>query len=479
MNRKFLFSVVHLVLVLTIFKTTAQTASQKPNVLFIVADDMNKWSLRNDYPVLKVPAIQKLVSQSLYFENASCAAPVCVPSRAAFFSGKYPHNTRVYRNGPDVWNNSNLLTQVEAIPELFKRNGYTTWGGGKTFHVKLPGNREKEMFDNNIFNGNYGPFFTGPGHWNDIKPWEGPDTDFTDVVNAERAVDFLGQKHEKPFFMFYGLYRPHTPYTAPKRFYELYDDVKKFPLPPGYLENDLDDVPEAGKALIDGISQFAKTGRTREEGFQAFLKAYCANTSFADWNIGRVLNALDKSPYARNTIVIFVSDNGFHNGTKNHWTKQTLWEQADAIPFLIRLPNGKAFTCSQTVNLIDIYPTLVEYCNLSAPKQKLDGISMVPVLKNPKAKWDRPGLTTFGEKYSSVRSERYRYIQYPDGSEELYDHQTDPYEHKNLAGREAMKPVIASLQKAVPANFKKSVLTKEEDAGGKNANKGARKKKKN
>lgn len=443
----------------------AQSPTKKSNVLFIVVDDMNSWSLLNDYPVLKAPAIRKLMSQSYYFRNASCAAPVCVPSRASFFSGKYPHHSGVYRNGPEVWNHSKVLTEVEALPELFKRSGYTTWGGGKTFHVSL-GNREKQMFDNEVFHGNYGPFETGKGHWFDVKPWEGPDTDFTDVVNADAASAFLAQQHEKPFFMYYGLYRPHSPYTAPKRFYDLYEGVR-FPDPPGYQKDDLDDVPQKGRELSDGMKQLTNKGLSREEALQTYLKAYCANTSFADWNVGRVLEALDKSAYAGNTIVIFVSDNGFHNGTKDHWTKQTLWEQADAIPFLIRLPGGQAHTCPQTVSLIDVYPTLVEYCGLAQPKQMLDGKSLLPVFNDPEHKWRRPGLTTFGDNYSSVRSERYRYIRYPDGSEELYDHMNDPYEHTNLAGQAAMKPVMEELSRSIPVHFEKSVLVKNEAVKGK------------
>ena len=147
------------------------------------------------------------------------------------------------------------------------------------------------------------------------------------------------------------------------------------------------------------------------------------------------------------------------------------------------IAHSKAFTCPQTVNLVDIYPTLVEYCNLTPPKQKLDGLSFVSVLNNPKAKWDRPGLTTLGEKYSSVRSDRYRYIQYPDGTEELYDHKTDPYEHTNLANKASMKPIVAGLSKSVPSQFQKSVPTKNEDAeddeqGPKNKAKGKKKGKK-
>lgn len=442
-------------------KLQAQPQSQKPNVLLIVVDDMNCWSLLEDYPVLKVPAFRKLKSEAYYFRNASCAAPVCVPSRAAFFSGKYPHHSGVYRNGPDVWTRSTLLAGVEALPELFKRSGYTTWGGGKTFHVPL-GEREKQMFDNKVFHGGYGPFATGKGHWYDVKPWEGPDTDFTDVVNADAATAFLAQQHDKPFFMYYGLYRPHSPYTAPKRFYDLYEGVN-FPEPPGYLKNDLDDVPEMGQELSDGLNRVMKNGLSRADNMQTYLKAYCANTSFADWNVGRVLEALDKSVYAKNTLVILVSDNGFHNGTKDHWTKQTLWEQADNIPFLVRMPGGKASICPQTVGLIDIYPTLVDYCGLNRPRQTLDGKSFVPVLKDPAFTWERPGLTTFGENYTSLRNERYRYIIYPDGSKELYDHTNDPYEHTNLAGRAAMKPVMEELSRSIPTRFEKSVLAENED----------------
>lgn len=437
-------------------------ADQKPNVLFITVDDMNTWGVLDNYPLLKVPNIRKLISQSYYFQNASCAAPVCIPSRAAFFTGVYPHHTGLYKNISDGWEQSAILKQAEAIPELFQRNGYETWGRGKTFHVKLPGTREDDMFDNDVYNGGFGPFADKAHqdrtnkHWYGIQSWEGPDTDFPDVRNTTAAVEFLTEKHDKPFLMYLGIYRPHSPYTAPKRFYDMYNE-KDMTLPPGYLQNDLNDIPTMGKELSKGMKNLQIEGYSEEEALLKYLRAYCAGYSFADWNIGRIIDALDKSPYAKNTIVVFCSDNGFHNGTKNHWTKSTLWEEADIIPFLIRLPDGKAYKCPQTVSTVDIYPTLVEYCKLSAPTQKLDGQSIVPILKDYKYKWSRPGLTAADEGYSSVRSDRYRYIQYPDGTEELYDHQSDPYEHVNLAGKSNMKAVIAELSKSVPAKFAKAI----------------------
>jgi len=437
----------------------------RPNVLFITVDDMNTWGVLDNYPVLKVPGIRKLVAQSYYFENASCAAPVCIPSRAAFFSGIYPHKTGLYTNVQNGWEQSALLKQAETIPELFQRSGYETWGRGKTFHVKLPGTREDDMFDNDVYNGGFGPFADqdhqdkSNKHWYGIQEWEGPDTDFPDVRNTNAALEFLGKKHDKPFLMYLGIYRPHSPYTAPKRFYDLYNE-KDMSVPPGYLKNDLNDVPGMGKALSKGMGAFQIKGLSEEEALARYLRAYCAGYSFADWNIGRIMDALDKSPYAKNTIVVFCSDNGFHNGTKDHWTKSTLWESADAVPFLIRLPDGKAYKCPQTVSTLDIYPTLIAYCGLASPKQKLDGQSIVPILKDPKYKWNRPGLTTADEGYSSVRSEHYRYIRYPDGTEELYDHRSDPYEHINLADKASMKKVIAELSESVPVDFAKALTEK-------------------
>lgn len=441
---------------------SASIPKSKPNVLFIVVDDMNTLGVKKNYPQLKIPTIDKLMSESYYFVNGTCAAPVCNPSRTAFFSGVSPHNTGAYFNGTNPWLQSPVLAQTEVMPETFKKNGYTTWAGGKIFHVLPNDGREKKMFDNTIFKGNYGPFSDkahsyGRGRWAVIHPWAGPDNDFTDVVNADRLVDFLSQNHDKPFFAYYGLYRPHSPYTAPKRFYDIYKNVKFTP-PPGYDANDLDDLPPLAKQFAgDMKDQFFKEGLSKQQIWMELMKAYCANASFADWNVGRVIEALDKSPYAKNTIVILISDNGFHTGVKDHWPKGTLWDAADVIPFLVRLPEKRKAVCSQTVSTLDIYPTLLEYCGIKPPAHNLDGKSMMPVFHNPSEKWNRNSVTYYGEGYSGVRSERYRYIRYPDGSEELYDHKTDPYELKNIAGDPSVKNIKQELSKSVPAKFAKSL----------------------
>lgn len=460
--RKFILS---LTISLLFCSTLLAKNKTRSNVVFIVVDDMNTWSMLKDYAPLRTPALDKLKSESLYFKNAVCNVPVCIPSRTSFFTGMAPYKTGAYYNNKETWNTP-LLSQTEVLPETFKKSGYTTWGRGKIFHVNINGNREEEMFDNKVFKGGFGPFaeksyWYASSNWFSIKPWTGPDTDFPDVKNSDEAINFLAQKHNKPFFLYYGLFRPHTPYTAPKRFFDMYKD-EDIKLPPGYLKDDLSDVPQMGRELVDSMAKYRKAGLTKEEVWLKMIKGYCANTSFADWNVGRILKALDESEYGKNTIVIFVSDNGFHTGTKNHWLKATLWEQADVVPFLIRMPDKKAYVCPQTVSLMDIYPTLIEYCNLQPVKHQLDGESMVPIFDNPNYAWDKPGFSCYGENYSSVRDQRYRYIRYPDGTEELYDHHHDPYEHKNIAKNESSRKIIKKLSLAIPLYFAPSLGGKKE-----------------
>ncbi len=455
-------SIKHFSLIIVSFLSLCSCSAQKktlkkpPNVIVIVADDMNMWSMLKNYAALQTPYLDKLKSESLYFENASCAAPVCIPSRASFFSGISPHESGAYVNYRGTWED-NMLSEVKVMPETFKNNGYTTWGRGKIFHAPINGNRQKKMFDNNVVEGGFGPFAKKEYHyanskWFSVKPWTGPDTDFPDVKNANAAVSFLEESHDKPFFLYYGLYRPHTPYTAPKRFYDQYKN-SKITMAPGYLPGDLEDVPLQGRQLVDSLKQYHKKGLTKTEVLLEMMKGYCANYSFADWNIGRVIEALDKSAYADNTIIVFYSDNGFHNGTKNHWVKSTLWEQADNVPFLIRLPEKTEGKREQTVSLLDVYPTLIDYCRIDKPSHELSGKSIVPLFENPEYDWNRPGMTFYGANYSSVRNNRYRYIQYPDGSEELYDHRNDPYEHTNLAGNPKFNDIKKELSKNIPDQF--------------------------
>jgi len=439
------------------FSTLAETPAKKlsqPNVVMIVVDDMNGYSVRNEFPLVKTPYLDKLKKQGVNFVNSFCSVPVCNPSRSSFFSGIYPHNTGAYMNGSDGWNRSEILQNIKNLPEWFKLSGYETYGNGKMLHNQISKEREMAMWDNkDPYQGGFGPFpekeYWTSGQFFSIKPWTEPDTDFPDVKNANSAIDFLKKDHEKPFFLYYGLWRPHCPYTAPKRFFDSLNE-SDFTMPPGFQEDDLNDVPLLGRMLLDSLKKFENKETDFRQLWKRFIYAYAANTLFADWNVGRVIEALDQSKFADNTIVVFFSDNGYHNGEKLRWEKATLWEQADYVPLIIRTPETKGEECKATVNLVDVYPTLVDYCGIKSPAHQLDGKSMVPLLKNVNAEWNRPSFTSYGIEYSSVRDERYRYIRYPDGKEELYDHQNDRWEHTNLAGEPKMKNIIKKLSKEIP-----------------------------
>ncbi|MHC4173200.1 MAG: sulfatase [Planctomycetota bacterium] len=455
------------------FRGQAARTNKRPNVLIVIADDMNDYGFYRTLGEVKMPYLEKFKATAMTFDKAYCASPACVPSRAAVFSGLYPHTTGSYLNGSNPWRKS-PFTEIEAMPECFKRNGYTTFGRGKLFHSQPYPKRKKAMWDNEVWRGGFGPF---PPEADQVKgkfwgctAWEGPDSDFPDVKNADAAIDFLQQEHDKPFFLTLGLWRPHTPFTAPKRFFQMYNP-EDFRIPiPGWREDDMEDIPPLGHKLARVWGErFDICGNENPDLWRKFVHAYCACTTFADWSAGRVIEALEKSQYANNTIVIFWSDNGYHCGEKNHWEKTTLWEQAALTPMAIRLPgmvnpapapgvgvnHGKG--CARPVNTLDLFPTLVDCCALKGPAHRLQGQSLRPLLENPDAAWERPAITTYGRGYFSARDERYRYIQYPDGTEELYDHETDPHEFENLAHRPELEPVKQRLGKWIPKKWAQSL----------------------
>ena len=462
-----------IVLWLAVFSCSMALKAQpkKPNVVFIIADDLNGYATRDEYPMIQTPYLDKFREESINFVNATCSSPVCVPSRASFLSGISPEKTGVYHNGCDPWRKSEILGAVTSMPEHFKDNGYETWGKGKIFHAPLEDGRIHKMFDNKFWGGGFGPFPEAQ-YWHceakfkSVKPWTEADTDFPDVVNADDAIKFLREDHETPFFLFYGLWRPHTPYTAPKRFFDLYDQ-EKMPIPEGYLKGDLDDVPLLGRLLVDSLhmTRCNETGKIDTATWKKFLWGYAATTTFADWNMGRVIEALDNSKYAENTIVIVCSDNGYHMGEKLRWQKGTMWDYSAHTPLMVRIPAKKQAVSTRTVGLIDLYPTLVEYCGLTKTDHPLDGKSMAPLLSDPKAAWERPSFTTFGVNYSSVRSEKYHYIRYPNGKQELYDLENDPYEFKNLVARKnhPYGAVVNELRQHVPRMWRTELLGRWED----------------
>ena len=451
-----------------------------PDVLFIIVDDLNDWvGCLDGYPGVKTPNIDRLTRRGTLFTNAHCASSVCNPSRTATMTGLNPSTTGIYNNG-HWWRPH--LPDVVVLPAHFKASGYQVVGGGKTFHHTLGFNppdswhRYFHQVADAPWHFDYlvpGEHTSKPGlHWPqgfplnqidevrlgkrppanyrefDWGPLDKPDREMGDGQMIAWAVDVLGRTHEAPLFLAAGIYRPHLPWYVPRKYFDMYPE-EEITLPE-VKEDDLDDVPPPGRemamARYEDFQLIRRTGKYRQA-----IQSYLASISFADAMVGRLLDALDASPRADDTIVVLWSDHGWHLGEKLHWHKMTLWERATRVPLVIVAPGvtKPAARCTRPVSLVDLYPTLIELCGL-APKKNLDGKSLVPLLRDPAAPWDRPALITYQRGNHAVRSDRWRYIRYADGSEELYDLATDPNEWTNLADRTEQAHVKEDLSRWLP-----------------------------
>ena len=431
-----------------------------PNILLIVADDMNEYGFLHTHSQVLTPSLDAFREEAITFPQSYCAAPACSPSRTAFLSGVSPHRSGKYHNGCDAWNTP-LLEAQESMMEWFLRAGYNTYGKGKLFHSRISDERAGRNFMGDRGKGGFGPFpdsahrtFGSDSRFRGVQAF--PEEDFPDVMNARSVIELLEADHEKPFFIMYGLWRPHSPYTCPQRFLDMYDPAD-ITIPAGYLEADLADLPPIPRTFIEMGDQkeFRQITSTKEQ-WKKYLRGYFACYTFADFNIGRVIEALDKSAYAENTIVIVTSDNGFHMGEKDRFNKNGLWEQSAITPMAVRVPGSShaGETCPAPVNLQDLYPTFVDLCGDGLePLAPVDGHSFSRLLENPDAQWENPSISYFGKGWVSVRSEHYRYLVYPDGSCELYDHRSDPKEWSNLAGDPAYEEIRKELEKHVPAEM--------------------------
>ena len=460
---------------LFLFLSASLLAGSKPNVLFIAVDDMNDWTstLGGYSGKAHTPNLERLARMGMTFSNAHTASPVCCPSRTAMMLGLRPSTTGIYNNGQ--WWLPHLPDAV-SLPMHFKRHGYETMGAGKIFHHTAGFNPPVQWddFQRLVFQDD--PWFRGhklnypwstPEKYPKGYPFSGlkgtphegdwgvipglAEAEYDDSKSVDYAVRALGKKRDNPFFLACGIFRPHLPWYAPKKYFDLYP-LEKIKLPK-ITEGDLQDVPPQGLKLSaarrNEFLNIKKHGKWKEG-----IRAYLASISFADAQLGRLLDALEKSAHADHTIIVFWSDHGWHLGEKNHWHKSTLWEEATRIPFLFSVPGlTKGGTrCSRPVDTLCVYPTLIELCGLK-PRKDLDGTSIVPLLKNPETTWDLPAVTEFKRGQCAVRSERFRYIRYSDGTEELYDHSKDPNEWTNLAGEVSYRKVMDELGRSIPKEF--------------------------
>ncbi len=467
----------------------ASAEQERPNVLFLAVDDMNDWvgCLGGYAGQVHTPHMDRLAGQGMLFANAHCAAPVCNPSRTAVLTGLRPTTTGVYDNGR-WWRPA--LPDAVTMPEYFSRHGYHVAGAGKVYHhtpgFNPPGQWDEyfdQVFDDPWHRPGPGDAFPVRGtHWPkgfplcnlenvrvgrrppanpkefDWGPLQKNDQQMGDGQAVAWATEFLGRRHDEPFFLAVGIFRPHLPWYAPKKYFDLYPlEQVELPEVPAH---DLDDVPAAGRKIAAYRGDEWEYLKEQRQ-WAAAVQAYLASISFADAMVGKIVAALDESRYSDNTIIVLWSDHGWHLGEKHHWHKFTLWEEATRVPLVVVAP---AVTQKQTrtnapAGLIDLYPTLVDLCRLP-PKDDLDGESLKPWLIDGSKPRERPALTTHGPGNHSLRTERYRYIRYDDGSDELYDHQTDPHEWKNLARNPDHAETIARLANWLPRNEAKPAPSK-------------------
>ena len=284
-----------------------------------------------------------------------------------------------------------------------------------------------------------------------------PDADVIDGEIVNWAIKQLSIRHKKPFFIAAGLNKPHSPWVAPRQFYDQYDAANiQLPEVP---ENDLEDIPDAGKYIAHNVYPFFKGSDheaivAKDGTWEKLVHAYLATCSYADYNVGRILKALEESPYAKNTIIVLWGDHGWHLGEKEHWRKMSLWEQGTRTPFIIKTPDmteGKRVDAP--VSLQDIYPTLVDLCKLDL-SQELDGNSLTPLLVKKDVAWDKPALISYGPGNFAIRQEQWKLIRYADGSEEFYDISKDPNEYTNLADNPEFQPALEKLRSSVPKTWK-------------------------
>jgi arylsulfatase A-like enzyme len=443
-------------IILCIMTSCYASKDEKPNVLLIAVDDLNDWiGSMGGHPQAKTPNVDRLAARGVLFTNAHCQSPVCNPSRASLMASLYPSTTGIYFLNPDL-SESPVALKNKLMPQRFLEEGYYVTGAGKLFHN---GGRQNEKYMPN-YEGRFGGFgprpdekitsFPGIPLW-DWGVYPEHDKQMPDYKIASWAEGILADKYDSPLWLGVGFYRPHVPQYAPQKWFDLYP-IENTQLPET-IENDLEDISPYG---ID-ITRLKHVSPTFEwvvenNEWESLVQSYLACVSFVDHQVGRVLDALEKNPNFDydNTYVVLFSDHGFHLGEKQRFAKRSLWEEATRVPMIIAGPGiagGKI--CNKPVQLLDIYPTLLELTGLEADSLH-EGHSMVPLLKDPESEWPYKARASFGPGNYAIISERYRYIHYNDGSEEFYDHVKDPNEWDNMIEDPELQGLIQQHREQLP-----------------------------
>lgn len=441
----------------------AEIKKERYNVLFLIADDLGVQLGCYGHPLVKSPNIDRLAAQGVRFERAYCQFPLCSPSRTSFLTGRSPDATRILGNGNHF---RNVVRNTVTLPELFRNNGYQVRRIGKLYHYNVPGQIGTSGLDDaQSWDGVENPrgrdkddepliFSLIPGQFGATMSWlaaDGTDEEQTDGIGATMAIERLreyAKTPENPFFLAVGFYRPHTPYVAPKKYYDMYplENITLPNVPKDHAKGE----PEPAYASLAQV----EINLDPELAKQA-TQGYHAATTFMDAQVGRVIAELERLGLREKTIIVMTSDHGYHLGEHGLWRKQSLFDRVPHVPLVIVVPgsSGNGISSPRTVELLDLYPTLAELCGLTPPEY-LDGVSLRPLLENPKAEWNRPAVTQLWRGSfpgHSIRTERYRYTMWDGGAkgEQLYDHETDPGEYNNRADDPKFAQIKADLKAAL------------------------------
>lgn len=496
---KITYSLPALSLAATAVCGCAEPSVEKPNVLLISVDDLNDWiGAYGGHPQSITPNMDRLFEQGVIFTNAHTSQAVSTASRNSLLSGLHPATTGWYASTSTYRTNyDDVMAGNMMLPEYFKHHGYGTYCVGKVFHngdCDFPGRKEDfwtecaphfwNKMEAWIEDNGYGyqgkmfyPFPEGGGQF--VKAYGAetinrkyretnrfyslcggplsddmiPEKGMYDEQIAAWASKKILEESNSPFFLAVGFIRPHVPYTAPEKYFEKFNIDSL--IMPDVPEDEMSDIPLFGKTFAYGASDKGDWWEVQQvpNAHRELVQAYLAAINFVDEQIGKVIDALEKSGKMDNTIIVLYGDHGQHLGEKRHFRKQTLWEEATRVPLFIRIPRATDIgkRSNTPVSLLDIYPTLVDACGLPE-NEKNEGHSLVPIVSDTRKKSACPVLSCWYYKNFAVRSEEWRYILYRDGSEELYDHRNDQGEHVNLANDPRYEEVKAELRKYIPEN---------------------------
>lgn len=448
--------------------TIIKRAARK-NVLFIGVDDLATQLGCYGRPVMS-PHLDKLAARGVRFDAAYCQYPLCGPSRSSLMTGLSPDITCVHDNDVHF---REALPNVITLAQLFRENGYFSARVGKIYHAGDPGEEGTDGLDDPMsWDWTFNPvgvdhlqeerlvtnFTPGRGLGSAIAFYRSKarDSEITDGIGAAQVARLLKKNHDKPFFIAFGLYRPHVPWVVPQACFDNYPVSKIQPYPFDPAELKVAPPPAYW-------TQPPNFGMDPEQRIQA-MQGYYAATTFMDEQVGQVLHALEESGQAKNTLVVFWADHGWQLGQHGQWMKQTLFEAATRVPVIFAGPGVplRGAVCRRTVEHLDLYPTIAALCGLDGVPANLHGESLLPLLHDPEAEWSKPAVTQV-RRYKnkeraqidgySIRDERYRYTWWNEGKdgEELYDYKMDPNELKNLANDPEMKTTKHRLHVALHA----------------------------